>query len=347
MILNSEYISRTRTIAALAVTMIVYGQIANAAAPIPAFTERLSVQLTEDVVVARHELRLADIATIGCRNPQQQMKASRLDIGEFDDPTMPLYISAEFVRIRLILAGWSSDELEITGASKVTAHYREAKLLTDADIEVAAFQALVAVNETSSENLQVRLVQQFMPTLPPGIRGKNGLRVEVVSPAVHTIGQITMTIQLWDGNDMVSSRPARFEVFRRFRVAVTRVSLQRDQPLTSDALQFEERFLSQSADEPTDEMLIGRRVRSEIKAGTILSVRDLKMEAPTTPNVVIRRRDNVRVVARSGRIQVTLQTAEAQQDGRPGDLIRLKNVQTGQVISGRVMAAGYVEINAR
>src|SRR5690606_5154547 len=145
------------------------------------------------------------------------------------------------------------------------------------------------------------------------IRNTDGLRPEIVPPPRAALGSLPLTVRLWRNDQLVTTRVARFEVLRRFRVAVTRVSLQRDQPVDEKTVQFEQRFLNREVDEPDQQMVLGRKVRSEVKAGTILSLRDLSGPSREPDPVVIRRRDNVRVVAQSGRIQVVLKTAEAQQ----------------------------------
>lgn len=307
----------------------------------------IRVQCPEQVFVTSRLVLLGDVATITCSNSGMKLRASQLDIAELGEKETSCEITASLIRIRLILNGWGTDEVETTGAERIRVQFREPRRLSDADVEAAALKCLSENCEIPQDQLQVRLSEKFTAGLAASIRELDGLRAEVLPPAVVPLGRISLPVRIFLNNDLVTERTARFEVVRRHRVAVTRVSLNRDQIITEDTVQFEDRFLSKPADQPTEEMVFGRQLKTGVQAGSILTVRNLKEPEESPRPILIRRRDNVRVVATSGRIQVTLQNAEAMQDGREGDLIRLKNVQTNQLISGKVTSAGYVIVNLR
>lgn len=67
--------------------------------------------------------------------------------------------------------------------------------------------------------------------------------------------------------------------------------------------------------------------------------------APTTatPNLVTRG-DIVHVIVRTASTEITT-TAEARGDGRLGDLIEVRNLDTGKRFAGRVVSAGVVEVS--
>jgi hypothetical protein len=66
--------------------------------------------------------------------------------------------------------------------------------------------------------------------------------------------------------------------------------------------------------------------------------------APGSDNpVLVRQRDLVKAVARVGGLCVTAK-AEAEQDGRAGDLIRVRNIDSKKEIVGRVVDRGLVEV---
>jgi len=59
--------------------------------------------------------------------------------------------------------------------------------------------------------------------------------------------------------------------------------------------------------------------------------------------ILIKQHDPVKVVARVGKLCITV-LAEAQQDGRAGESIRVRNVDSRKDVVGRVVSRGLVEV---
>jgi hypothetical protein len=71
------------------------------------------------------------------------------------------------------------------------------------------------------------------------------------------------------------------------------------------------------------------------------SIRQAVRVEPKKNEPVIRTRDLVRIVAPIGNAQLTA-SGEAQQDGKLGDVIRVRNIDSNRIVSGRVEAPGIV-----
>jgi hypothetical protein len=85
---------------------------------------------------------------------------------------------------------------------------------------------------------------------------------------------------------------------------------------------------------------------NEQRRGVATVVMDIAVsrEAPPVEDeVVIHPRDNVKVVARVGNLRVTI-TGEAQQDGKVGQMIRVRNTDSGKIVVGRVLDRSNVEV---
>jgi hypothetical protein len=65
---------------------------------------------------------------------------------------------------------------------------------------------------------------------------------------------------------------------------------------------------------------------------------------PKEQPTLVKARDMVRLLARVGSFRVTA-LGEAQQDGRAGQLIRVRNVDSNRIISGRVVDQRVVEVD--
>lgn len=325
--------------------------IAGLTAPREAAAAELVVQLRSEVSVTEQMVLLRDVAKITHRDPRKAAEAGELELAFIEDDArdQPLEISLSSVRILLVLEGWSNQQIQVVGAETAVVRFHERKLLTDPDVESAALNTMQNVMEIPAADIQVRLVNGFVEGLPSHIRQMDGVRVEVLPPLVDGPGQISMNVRLWHDDDLLVTRIARFDVLRRFRVAVARSLLRRDTAIDGDSVQFERRFMAVRVDEPADDEVIGRRPRSDIKAGEIISMSSLGAVVIKPRPILIKARDSVRVIAKSGQIQVTLQAAEALQSGREGDLIQVRNPdpQSKKVIVGRVTAAGEVEVRLR
>ncbi len=306
---------------------------------------QITVRLHRDPVVGSREVRLDDIATITAGSPQLVAAIGRIDVASIQAPDTIATLTTSFVRIRLMLAGWQQNALVVQGPESVMITYVESQPVTDADVERAARDAMLLMFGTTEDNIQVRLRDVFMSAVPRQFRELPGLRIEVSPPVRAELGQTSMKVRLWKGDNLVATRLARFIVLKRQRVAVTRISLQRESIIGPDDVQFENRFLPTVADEPTEADIYGRSLRSVVGPGKILSLRDLRQPVAAKQDIVIRARDIVQVTAKGNGLRIQLALAEALDHGRVGDRIRVRNSISKKILSGRIVRAGELEID--
>ncbi len=314
--------------------------------PVVACAE-LIVQLRANPVVDSRQITLADVADISATTNNEAVIAGQIDLADLENSKRSLFLNRSFVRIRLMVAGWDSSELRVSGPEKILVEYEEPEPLADTDIEIAATRTMQQMLGVPEEELRIRLASPFVSALPTQIRERPDLRVEVMPPSSARLGTSSLNVMLWDGGNLLLKRAGRFEVLRRHRVAVTRVSLQRESTIEKSNVQFENRFLATRADEPTEEDIYGQRVRTNLGPGEVLSLRDVVPPAQQRAEVVVKRRSKVRVTAVSGALRVRLRQAEALEDGHVGDFISLRNLDSKEVITARVVAPGQAEIKLR
>ena len=310
------------------------------------------VRLKDMATVVSREVYLRDIALVTGDNEAEVTAANNLIIATIEEPativepaTESVEVTADFIRIRLVLRGFAYEDIEFKGSTAAGVKYVEPHQVSDMDVEQAAAEMLAVAMNVPVEDLQVSLAIPFMLQIPGNVREHDGLRVEVLRPSDVSPGQKNMTVRLWSNDDLVMARPARFNVLRRYRIAVTRVSLTRDQPIEDGQIQLENRFLDKEADEISPEVLQGRVARNNIAVGEIVKLANLSVPKSNVPEtVVIKRRDSVPVIARIGGIEIRMRAAEALQEGRVGDFIQLKNIETQKTFSGRIHPLGYIEV---
>ena len=315
-------------------------------APTACLQADLFVELKDNPVVSDREVRLSDIASVTGTSRNEAALAGNIDVAVLKSDETAVRINRSYLGIRIALAGWDRDSVRIDGPDSITIRFREPEPLSDSDIESAATVTMQQVLGTAPEDIRVRLRKPFVQTLPAGLQKRAGIRVEVSPPAATRIGMVTLTVRLFDGS-YETRRIAQFDVLRRHRVAVTRVSLTRSDTIDNANIQFENRFLSGPADEPDEQQVYGKRVKRNLGPGQIVSLTDLAAAPAGENKVVIRRREKVGVTAVSGPLRLHLQQAEALEDGRVGDFITLRNLQSGRNIVGKVTESGRVEIRLR
>ena len=221
--------------------------------------------------------------------------------------------------------------------------FREPELLTDTVIEEAAMEVAFAVIGGDKEDISVKLQNVFVQSLPSNIRDMDGLMARVIPPPTVGPGRCIMQIQVWDGDRMVTTRSAAFDIRKRQMVAVVKVPLTRDKPIDERSVQFERRFVSAAMDELDSSQVFGQRVRSNVVSGTILQARDFQT-TPSGAQVIIKRGDLVTAYARAGRLETRLRKVEAMQDAGLGDTIKLMNRDSDNLLSGKVVGPGSVRI---
>ena len=109
-------------------------------------------------------------------------------------------------------------------------------------------------------------------------------------------------------------------------------------------LAVEERFLAEVAERiPVDE-LIDRVTRRSLAPGEIVTTQKLNPIRLRRSEPLLSRGDYVHMVARVRGLNVTLSNAEVLQAGDVGEMIRVRNTDSGRIIVGRIVSAELVEV---
>lgn len=303
----------------------------------------LVIELNDVATVFSPQVLLRDVAKVKSRSVSDQIAAEAVELRLLDLTVPHETISARSITTRLVLAGWLVEEIRIIGSPEVQVSFRQPELLTDAVIEESATDAAFAIMGGEREDLAVKLQSVFVQSLPLNIRELDGLMARVSPPPQVGPGRSIMQIQLWDGDQLVATRSAAFDIRKRQKVAVAKIALTRDKPIDERSVQFEMRFVSTTLDELDGSQVFGQRVRTNIVPGTILQARDFQT-TPAGARIMIKKGDLVTAYARAGKLQTRLRNVEALQDAGIGDNIKLLNRESDNLFSGKVMSPGTVMV---
>ena len=304
----------------------------------------IQLLLHETATVKRHEVRVGDICRVRADDQKMVKSISQIVVLDLEDTQQPEVLDSRFVRICTALEGYDLEDVRMLGASEVEITYESPKLVDDTDIERAATEAMRKALNAASGDVEVVLMSPFVRQLRETTRTTPDLTVQVIKPTRAPIGRTQLQVRLWKGHDILESRTATVLVSRRFDIAVTRVSMLPGHVIEESDVSFESRFLDMYVDSPRHDQVIGKSLRFSKQVGTILSLRDLAAVSAKEDAIAVKQRETVRVTATRGKVRVTLQGCEAMQQGRVGDVIRVRNPDTKATFSAIVTGRQKAEV---
>lgn len=309
--------------------------------------EEIRIHINAQAVVSDTTVLLGAIATVTCSDPLRAKAVETVDVKLLDITQPSETISQRLVQIRLILAGYKMEDLRMTGADRTVVVFQPPQKLTDAQVEQQASEVLSQAFNVAPEDLRVSLQSGFVQSLSAEIRDQEALELKILPPARRSLGPVTLSLQLWKDNGLLLTRSAVFDVRRRHRVAVARVSLSREVPINETNVQFENRFLSTEVDELEPNQVVGRNVRGILVPGSIVQMRDLQTTVRSNSDMLVRKGDAIQVIAVARQLRTSIRNIEALEDGRMGDRIRMKNRDSGKEIVGEVLGPGQAIVRVR
>ncbi|MCA9058055.1 MAG: flagellar basal body P-ring formation protein FlgA [Planctomycetaceae bacterium] len=307
----------------------------------------LQIELNAVAEVESSSVLLGDIAKISGGSFSDAAELRDVEVATLNAPGEQQAVTATFLKILLRLKGMATEDTEIRGAQSCSVTRSARPPLSDEEIEKAAREVLQQHLDAPPEDLQVSLTAPFLQTIPGAMKQGLDLTADVAPPPRLSLGNVAMTVRLWNGGTLIHTRQVSFQVLRRFSVVVARRSVASRATISHADVQEERRFLAIKPDELRLADVEGMQSVGQLASGQILAWRDLRtpVEQLQEKTVLVRQRDRVTVVAQAGLIQVRLTEAEALDNGHLGDQIRWRNPQTNRISTGQVTSAGYLLVN--
>jgi flagella basal body P-ring formation protein FlgA len=127
----------------------------------------------------------------------------------------------------------------------------------------------------------------------------------------------------------------------RKEVLCSSVLINRDDEFTTENCFMTEADVIDFQGNPVTDLneLSGRRATKNLNGGKVIDLND------SEPIPEVLRGEKVKIVAKIGNLKVVAQGI-ARQDGCSGDVIKIKNCESGKTISGEVVTKGIVEVMA-
>ena len=90
--------------------------------------------------------------------------------------------------------------------------------------------------------------------------------------------------------------------------------------------------------------VVGHKAKRNMPAQQIIRSGDVDLSSLAENAILIKPRDVVRMIARKRGLTVVVPAGEALQQGRLGEMIRVRNPQSRKIVIGRVLSSGEVEV---
>jgi flagellar basal body P-ring formation protein FlgA len=293
----------------------------------------LQIHLPREVTAQQTTLSLGQISVI--RGASQWVDvAGRIGLGRISLPGQKIVVDRATILSRLAASGIPSDKVLLTGADAVMVSNGQ-KVIDSNEFVTAGRQAL---REALSNRSLVEMTAVVKPKDLPLLTEPQRLQFEPRVTRTDARGLVTVQIRaLADGHE-VGVRDVPFRLKFEVRQAVTLKEIPPGTALNADNIKIEKRTSEQP--EPANwKPPYGLVAIRTLAADQEIRADMLQSPAPAT---VIRR--NEAVIMRIQRPGLTITaTGQALEDGRVGEPVKVRNVDSSKVIVCKVNADGTVE----
>ena len=318
--------------------------------------DRGAVQLVlPNAVSVDHELvRVGHVCQVVGGPLALRQRISRLDIEQRRADSKPVSITADQIVARLLLDGIPRGQFAIGGADSVRAQWSATQSQTLAQVQgtqsINDGGVLAVLREPIARQLGVDAEDLFLRMsrpLPATVRNLQVLGEVELRPLLRNTvrpGSNSMKLGIYQQEQLLTTFSVGVDVGLMRSVYVASKRLDSGELLTTENVRLQRRtVLGRAATDYATEV-IEQRLKRSVRPGQILLQSDLRRQANSAKEIVVRRRDLVQLTARKGKLAVSISGAQALQQGSVGDVIRVRNPESGKIITAQVVGQGTVEV---
>jgi flagellar basal body P-ring formation protein FlgA len=314
-------------------------------------TEAGSAGLSENVVTVELKpasavdgrvVTLDAIAVIRGGNPALRQLIGGLDVAEFAAGSKTAVVSLEQVMFRIQIGGIEAARFMVDGSAQAMITL-SAPQWSEEDIIKAAQVAIGQRLGADLSQIQFELVQRIdLPNVPAPQAGELRMVPDLRTQG-KPLGRVRVDVRVIVDKETICSVPVTLDVACYQQIAVAGRRMDNGETLQREDIRSEKTLVHGGENYVVfSPSLVGQRTLRSIPAGQALTSADIELAAAADP-VLVKNRDNVRLIAVVGSMQVSTY-GQALQDGRNGQMIQVRNVDSNHVVFGRVVGQGIVEV---
>ena len=310
---------------------LVAAALAGAAEPPAA-----QVYLHELATVRGPQILLRDVARIESTQEAFAELVGLTEVGTAALPGMARTLDPDGIRIRLRQHHFDLERVTVLGIGRLTV--TTASRMLGGDEIVRAVEEYLLAQRPAGEEGEVRIEALVVPrelTVPDGLvelRARSML-------AGRLAGSVPVRLDVVVDGKVFRSLPVtvRVQLFRDVLVAAR--SIPRHGVLRVEDVRLDRRDVAGLPPEAfrVASGAVGKRATKSLSTGEVL------VPASVEEPPVVRRGDVVMLVAEAGGLQVTTR-GEVKEEGRPGQVVRVRNLSSEREIYGRVVNGSTVRV---
>ncbi len=306
-------------------------------------SEPVVVSLKPTASVGKQLVLIRDIAALRGGDDFVRERIRRVDISDTPAAGSSEQISRKRVEIRLLLAGIAHDDFVVDGAERVTVTLGSGGV-GDAAVVDAIRASLSQQLSIDPKDVEVRIVQPIVQTLLSPETKLEDIELKPYLPLNPRPGKLRVKVGVFVKGSLTHTFSVLLDLTLYQTVPIATRVIARREEFNKENIQFERRAVSQQLRRSIATEVLGKKAKRRIQPQEIIRVLDIAEPVTESNSVLIKPRDFVRMVVRKGSLTAVVPAGEALQQGRLGDLIRLRNPQSKKIVIGRVVSRGEVEI---
>jgi len=296
----------------------------------------LQLYLPREVKIGDDTIRLGQVSIIR-GNPHEDgllARASKITLGRISLPGQEIVIDRPMVLSRLACNGIPASKVTLTGAEKITVK-RQQKIIEGSELVELASAFL-------KKNPPHRSICQWEPIRTPKdlTVSEESKDIKLFPSLVKSIArnQAKVRIAVVQNGKQTGECEVTFRLKYNCRRAVTLVDIPAGEVINSENVKIEN-AISSYPEPVTWKPPYGLIAKRRVPAKTVLGPH---MFGPVRPAVIIKRNQNVVIRIEKPLLLVTA-IGKSMQEGRAGEYIKVRNLNSQRIILARVNEDGTVE----
>jgi flagella basal body P-ring formation protein FlgA len=296
---------------------------------------QLVVSLHAESTVRGPEIRLGDIADIQGKNVNLSERLRTISVARAPLPGLTRTLDVSYLKARLRMAQVDL-ALLVLDVPPVVSVTTASHQIAGSELVTAVREAILTARPEDAGRLSVHATgAPPMAVVVPA--GNLELRVRTRPPA-ELNGTVSATVDAWVDGVLARSVGVPVRIALLSEVLVATRSISRAQPVAAEDVRIEAREVS-AGQEPLRELgaVLGRQSTRAIAPGEIIL-------ASWIDNPPLVRRGDIVLLTAEGRGVRALARGEAREDGRAGQVIRVRSLTSNREVYGQVEGERAVRV---
>ncbi|MCK4913865.1 MAG: flagellar basal body P-ring formation protein FlgA [Planctomycetes bacterium] len=294
----------------------------------------LQIYMPREITVSDSCLKLGQLAIV--RGEESIVaRASEISLGKISMPGQKVVIDRAVLLGRLACNKIDCSKVKLTGAEKITVSRQQKIIKADEFVELA--NAFLKEKKTANSTCSFELVRTPKDLLIETADEKIQMQPSLMQSQTASEVNVQIMVINEDGST-IAKRKVSFRPKYQVRKAIAVIDIAAGEIINENNIKIEKAISNypQSAGWKPPYGLIAKR---PLAAKTIINPNTVRLPQP---EIIVKRNQNVVIRAQSPGILITA-IGKALQKGRVGDCIKVRNVDSKRIITGKISEDGAVE----